>query len=1222
MKSVADASKKVQRERYGCILAHCMGLGKTFTIISFVTTLMINPIIRAINDPEDFSDKKIEGKEESTSSSQVKVDIKETSHIASTSAEGGLNKRLIYRILVLSPVNALMNWEKEFRKWTPKELLPMMNVKAITANMSSNKNANVLNHLRNWYKEGGVIIFGYELFRMLTDDSKKHSSKVKFAEQRKYLLNPGPDIVVADEAHIIKNDKSKISEIISQIRTKRRIALTGTPLQNHLEEYWCMVEWVKERYLYSKKEYAKLFIRPIKLGEAKDAPSQAVQQMKKRSHALHQRLTSIVHRIDQSELVKCINKREFIIGIRLTKFQRYLYKLFLSKIQERKKSLFRSYQTLMRVWNHPLCVVAHACNVEHASKRGLTSSRRVLPWKYLANRLLKTYQYFRSISIETMEEIERVANHMESKMFKEKEIHTITSTTLLSSSAVGKKVKKSMKLKTTNKKKKVTGVTIAARTRSKRQENPLSSNKKRHRLKKKKDEEKMDDDDDDNNNNNEDDDDDELFGKVKKEDGSEDDDVIEIDGNDDEEEEEEEEDGDEESDEQSDELDDALELLEEEISATEDEDDEGEVESHDDDEEEEDDDDDDDIDIDDSEDEDFMVDDDDDDCIMDYRKKKRKQSSTKENKSKQPLKKAKKQNDEASDEDELFVDENEEQKKSQKRNSKLEELLFSDDDDDEGKDDRHSKKNKSMNKDEEDIMEIVEDDHNAVNSVSKNDVVRKTLSSTVATTSAATTTKKVKENINGDEEVIVDEEDEITEEELPDEIDPFWWIPEEAEALKKSSLTSLQPEELLSMSYKVFVTLSLLAVSVSVNDKMLVFSQSLYVLDLLETFINIPHWYQLLNPNYEMEQSRWTRGFDYLRIDGSISDRQKLIDRFNEDEDVKLMLISTKAGNMGINLQAANRVVIFDCSWNPTYDLQAIFRSFRVGQEKDVFIYRLVSAGTMEEKIYRNQVVKQALAARVVDAQMPNNQFTDKERSELLKFEDEEDEEIEDKKLTEEERGVKESQFNVRNAELQQRFLEVLNTGTVDTVLTRFIANHGTKFFTSFEDHDSFLVDNSESHLNAEEKAIAEQELLKEIEMMRAPPPVLQPKPPMGGATAEYAQLYQQQQLLAASNSRKFAPNVAAANATTTSSSAVAAETSSFSTDEDTWLVVTKDLFPFNFNTVAQVMNLMFKREFNECQNRYYALHRTNRATPIRQSPIYAQNTLKLREWAKIHKMI
>ena len=126
---------------------------------------------------------------------------------------------------------------------------------------------------------------------------------------------------------------------------------------------------------------------------------------------------------------------------------------------------------------------------------------------------------------------------------------------------------------------------------------------------------------------------------------------------------------------------------------------------------------------------------------------------------------------------------------------------------------------------------------------------------------------------------------------------------------------------------------------------MLVFSQSLYTLDLLEEFLKqrfIPgiywrfykFWWKITDfffCNLDRGNERWTKNKSYFRLDGKTTglEREKLVNKFNSNPNVMLFLISTRAGSLGINLIGANRVVVFDASWNPCHDAQAVCRIYR-----------------------------------------------------------------------------------------------------------------------------------------------------------------------------------------------------------------------------------------------------------------------------------------------------
>jgi DNA excision repair protein ERCC-6 len=134
------------------------------------------------------------------------------------------------------------------------------------------------------------------------------------------------------------------------------------------------------------------------------------------------------------------------------------------------------------------------------------------------------------------------------------------------------------------------------------------------------------------------------------------------------------------------------------------------------------------------------------------------------------------------------------------------------------------------------------------------------------------------------------------------------------------------------------------------GHKTLLFSQTVQMLDILEQFVQ-----RLGN-------------IQYLRMDGKtpIKMRQTLVDKFNKTPEIDLFLLTTKVGGLGVNLTGANRVIIYDPDWNPSTDVQARERAWRLGQKKEVTIYRLMTAGAIEEKIYHRQIYKQFLSNKVL----------------------------------------------------------------------------------------------------------------------------------------------------------------------------------------------------------------------------------------------------------------
>lgn len=186
-------------------------------------------------------------------------------------------------------------------------------------------------------------------------------------------------------------------------------------------------------------------------------------------------------------------------------------------------------------------------------------------------------------------------------------------------------------------------------------------------------------------------------------------------------------------------------------------------------------------------------------------------------------------------------------------------------------------------------------------------------------------------------------------------------------------ISNVSDETLISESGKLVFLFRLLEKLREEGCRTLVFAHYRKVLDILERILG-------------------NRGFKVMRLDGTIkqiTERERRISLFQKDRSYSVFLLTTQVGGVGITLTAANRVVIYDPSWNPATDAQAVDRAYRIGQTENVVIYRLITCGTVEEKIYRRQVFKDSLIRQSTgDKKNPFRYFSKQELKELFTLEE------------------------------------------------------------------------------------------------------------------------------------------------------------------------------------------------------------------------------------------
>ncbi|XP_035548930.1 protein CHROMATIN REMODELING 20 isoform X2 [Juglans regia] len=658
--NIIESIRKVKSgdKGLGCILAHTMGLGKTFQVIAFLYTAL-------------------------------------------RSADLGLRTALI-----VTPVNVLHNWRQEFMKWRPSELKPLRVF--MLEDVSRERRVELF---AKWRAKGGVFLIGYTAFRNLS--LGKNMKDRHMAREICYALQDGPDILVCDEAHIIKNTRADTTQALKQVKCQRRIALTGSPLQNNLMEYYCMVDFVREGFLGSSHEFRNRFQNPIENGQHTNSTLDDVKIMNQRSHILYEQLKGFLQRMDMNVVKEDLPpKTVFVIAVKLSPIQVKLYKRFLDvhgftkdKVSTEKiikRSFFAGYQALAQIWNHP--------GILQLTKEDRDYVRR--------------------------------------------------------EAAVDN----------------------------------------------------------------------------------------------------------------------------------------------------------------------FLVDGSSSDENIDY-------------------------------------------------NMVLEEK-----------------------------------------------------------------TKSANDYLHGKNGGGFLQQD--------------WW----------NGILHENNFKELDYSGKMVLLLEILTMSSDMEDKVLVFSQSIPTLDLIELYLS-------RLPRSGKSGKLWKKGKDWYRLDGRTesSERQKLVERFNEPTNrrVKCTLISTRAGSLGINLHAANRVVIVDGSWNPTYDLQAIYRAWRYGQKKPVFAYRLMAHGTMEEKIYKRQVTKEGLAARVLDRQQVGRTISKEEMLHLFEFGDDENLDT----LTD----LGQENGHTRNNNMIGQFGKSLKQAmplshgscSSDNIMESLLGKHYPRWISNCHEHETLLQENEEEKLSKEEQDMA-----------------------------------------------------------------------------------------------------------------------------------------------------
>ncbi|PWY70251.1 hypothetical protein BO70DRAFT_343814 [Aspergillus heteromorphus CBS 117.55] len=312
--------------RQGCLLAHTMGLGKTMQVISLLVTI---------------------ANAAASDSPAIRRQVPKALHRSQT--------------LILCPSSLIENWYEEFLMWTPKDSA----IGPVNKVTSSDWVKERLETVSRWNDEGGVLLVSYDMFRtwILNKETSKRPKPLSDSdhENMKRWLLEGANLIIADEAHKMKNPSSAITAAAMQFRSQSRIALTGSPLANNLVDYFTMVNWIAQGYLGEFTSFKANFVEPIEEGLYIDSNYTERRRSLVKLQVLKSILDPKINRADISVLEGSLPpKVEFVLTVPLTSVQQAAYNLYVDSVLQgrtdvSKVQLLSWIAILGLCCNHPAC---------------------------------------------------------------------------------------------------------------------------------------------------------------------------------------------------------------------------------------------------------------------------------------------------------------------------------------------------------------------------------------------------------------------------------------------------------------------------------------------------------------------------------------------------------------------------------------------------------------------------------------------------------------------------------------------------------------------------------------------------------------------------------------------------------------------------------------------------------------------------------------------------